>query len=99
MRAYTRDLRAYPPLTAGAEDQARAAIRSGNERARHALVGGSLRFVCAMAKKHSAGNRKHLEDLISVGNIGLLQAAADFDADSEQRFAAFYPVGKPGRQR
>lgn len=89
MAAYTRDLRAYPPLTGVAEDQVCASIRSGNERARYALVLGSLRLVCTWAKRASRGNLDHLEDLIGVGNLTLLGSARDYDVDSGFRFGAF----------
>ncbi|GAB6392983.1 MAG: RNA polymerase sigma factor RpoD [Treponematales bacterium] len=69
------------------DEAARAAVR-GSRAARRKLVNANLRFVVQVAKNYQ-GQGIPLPDLISEGNIGLLNAAKRFDADKGCRFISY----------
>jgi RNA polymerase primary sigma factor len=77
------------PLLSREEEQAvaRAAV-AGNEIAKEKLIRANLRFVVAIAKKYQHRGLP-LEDLISEGNIGLLNAIDRFDVDKGYHFISY----------
>lgn len=66
-------------------------IRQGDERALAKLVEANLRFVVTVARQYK-GRGVAMEDLVSEGNIGLMKAAARFDASKGVRFVNFAVV-------
>jgi len=69
------------------EKTARLASR-GNAAARERLVNANLRFVVSVAKKYQ-GKGLSLEDLISEGNVGLLNSVDHFDVEKGYRFITY----------
>ncbi|MCL1814250.1 MAG: RNA polymerase sigma factor RpoD/SigA [Treponema sp.] len=69
------------------EKYAREAVK-GNMAARNKLVNANLRFVVNVAKKYQ-GQGLPLEDLISEGNIGLLQAIDRYDVEKGYHFISY----------
>ncbi len=71
------------PLTQGEEAEYIRLLQQGNEQeaqqARQILVERNLRLVAHIAKKYQ-GMDEELEDLISIGCIGLIKAVDTFDA-------------------
>ena len=63
-------------------------IKAGDSRAIGKLVEANLRFVVKVATEYR-GKGMALEDLVSEGNIGLLKAAAKFDASHGVRFVSY----------
>lgn len=63
-------------------------IKQGDQRALGRLVQANLRFVVKMASLYR-GQGLQLDDLISEGNLGLMTAAAKFDASRGTRFVVF----------
>lgn len=63
-------------------------IANGDERALAKLIEANLRFVVFVARQYK-GKGLDMEDLVSEGNIGLMKAAAKFDASREIRFVNF----------
>ena len=51
---------------------------AGDQEAKHSLVTHNLRLVAHICKKYAVGGRD-LEDLISIGSIGLIKAVNTFD--------------------
>ena len=49
----------------------------------------NLRFVVAVAKRYRHINEVPFEDLIAVGNLGLMRAAQRFDVDKNVRFISY----------
>jgi RNA polymerase primary sigma factor len=63
-------------------------ILRGDERAVSQLVEANLRFVVKIAAQYR-GQGLQMDDLVSEGNIGLLAAAAKFDASRGTRFVSY----------
>ncbi len=73
------------------ERQLSERIRQGDDRALAKLVEANLRFVVTVARQYK-GRGVAMEDLVSEGNIGLMKAAARFDASKGVRFVNFAVV-------
>ncbi len=69
-------------------DLARRWREKNDEKALHELVRSYMRLVVAMASKFR-GYGLPVGDLIQEGNIGLMQAAARFEADRDVRFSTY----------
>ncbi|MDP6038540.1 MAG: sigma factor, partial [Candidatus Latescibacteria bacterium] len=76
-----RDLRKTHPLSREEEGRLATRIRKGDLEARNRLVTANLRFAVDVAKRYQ-GRGVPLEDLISVANLGLIEAAKRFDGVS-----------------
>lgn len=74
-------------LTADEERELAWRIARGDGKAAEKLVTANLRFVISMANKYR-GRGVEVEDLVSEGNIALMNAAAKFDA-SRSRFVSY----------
>lgn len=74
-------------LTADDERELAGRIARGDGKAAEKLVTANLRFVISMANKYR-GRGVEVEDLVSEGNIALMNAAAKFDA-SRSRFVSY----------
>lgn len=78
-------------LTEAEERSLSARILSGDSHALNRLIGANLRFVVAVAHQYQ-GQGLSMEDLVSEGNIGLMKAAAKYDATRGLRFAGYAVV-------
>ena len=86
---YLADVSRIPLLTPAEEYQTALKILEGDEQAIDLLVKSNLRFVISIAKMYSNSTSNELDDLISVGNIGLLEAARKFDPTRGFKFISF----------
>lgn len=68
-----------------------ARIKAGDQRALNKLIETNLRFVVTIARQY-LGNGLPMDDLISEGNIGLMKAAAKYDAERGLRFVNYAVV-------
>ena len=66
-------------------------IQNGDQRALSNLVEANLKFVVTIARQYK-GRGVDMEDLVSEGNIGLMKAAAKFDASKGVRFVNYAVV-------
>ncbi|MBR1557335.1 MAG: sigma-70 family RNA polymerase sigma factor [Prevotella sp.] len=73
------------------ERQLSERIHNGDQRALSKLVEANLKFVVTIARQYK-GRGVDMEDLISEGNIGLMKAAAKFDACKGVRFVNYAVV-------
>lgn len=78
-------------LTAEQEQQLSARILKGDERALNRMIEANLRFVVAIARQYQ-GKGLSMDDLVSEGNMGLMKAAAKYDAKRGLRFANYAVV-------
>ena len=73
------------PLSGAEERQAVNALLAGSEEARDRLILHNLRLVAHIAGKYAArgklSRRRELDDLISIGAIGLIKAVDTFSPD------------------
>jgi RNA polymerase primary sigma factor len=85
---YLKEINRIPLLTREQEDTyARAAAR-GEQAAKDMLVKSNLRFVVNIAKKYQ-NQGLALSDLISEGNIGLINAIERYDVDKGYHFISY----------
>ena len=77
-----------PPLDSEEEHKALIAFMEGSEEARAMLIEHNLRLVVYIAKKfENAG--VNVEDLISIGTIGLIKAVNTFKMDKKIKLATY----------
>ena len=77
-----------PPLKGEAERQAIEALSRGEEQARQTLVEHNLRLVVYIARRFE-NTSTNLEDLISIGTIGLMKAISTYRADKNIKLATY----------
>lgn len=85
---YLREISCIPMLSREEEGKTARAAASGSKTAREKLVSANLRFVVSIAKKYQ-GFGLPLEDLISEGNVGLLNAVDRFDIEKGCHFISY----------
>ena len=85
---YLKEISRIPMLSREEEEAIAHSAASGNKAARERLVNSNLRFVVTIAKKYQ-GLGLPLEDLISEGNVGLINAADRFDVDKGYHFISY----------
>lgn len=78
-------------LTDAQERELSQKILCGDQHALSKLVEANLRFVVSIARQYK-GRGVAMEDLVSEGNIGLMKAAAKFDATKGVRFVNYAVV-------
>lgn len=80
---------AFPqPLSKAEEEECLRAMSAGDENARAKLITHNLRLVAHLTKKFYTAEREQ-EELISIGTLGLMKAAASFDVSKGARFATY----------
>lgn len=77
-----------PPLSKEEEQQAVEAYREGSLEARNVLIEHNLRLVVYVAKRYE-NNLYNLEDLISIGTLGLIKAITTFKCDRNIKLATY----------
>lgn len=76
------------PLTPQEEAEVMRRIRAGEENAREPLITHNLRLVVYIAKKFESGSAG-MEDLISIGTIGLIKAVNTFCPERNIKLATY----------
>ena len=77
-----------PPLDAKEEDEALKKLANGDEEVKKILVERNLRLVVYIAKKFE-NTGVGIEDLISIGTIGLMKAINTFNTDKNIKLATY----------
>ena len=77
-----------PPLKGEEERRALEALQAGDEQARQTLVEHNLRLVVYISRRFESTGI-HLEDLISIGTIGLIKAIGTYKLDKKIRLATY----------
>lgn len=85
---YLKEISKIPLLSREDEESAAREAVKGNKAAKDRLVNANLRFVVNVAKKYQ-GQGLSLSDLISEGNIGLINAVDRFDVDKGYHFISY----------
>ena len=77
-----------PPLEKDQEEAAIAALSRGDQDARQALIEHNLRLVVYIARRFE-NTGVNIEDLISIGTIGLIKAIGTFNPDKKIKLATY----------
>jgi len=77
-----------PPLKGQEEQDALAALESGDENAKQRLIEHNLRLVVFIARRFE-NTGVNLEDLISIGTIGLIKAIGTYRRDKSIKLATY----------
>lgn len=86
---YLANTNSFPnPLTPEEEKKYLEAYKNGDEEARNILIERNLRLVAHVVKKYS-GTGKDIDDLISIGTIGLIKAISTFDSSKGTHLATY----------
>ena len=76
------------PLTTEEEQESIKRMLDGDENARLTLIERNLRLVVYIAKKFN-NTRVDLDDLVSIGTIGLIKSISGFDPSKNIKLATF----------
>ena len=76
------------PLEKEEEQKALIALEQGDEEARNTLIEHNLRLVVYIAKRYET-NPVFMEDLISIGSIGLIKAVNTFKRDKNIKLVTY----------
>lgn len=77
-----------PPLTKNEEDRVFEKLKKGDVNAKDVLIVHNLRLVVYIAKKFESSG-VGVEDLISIGTIGLIKACNTFSLDKNIKLATY----------
>jgi len=77
-----------PPLKGDQEQQALEGLESGDEQAKQQLIEHNLRLVVFIARRFE-NTGVNLEDLISIGTIGLIKAISTYRRDKNIKLATY----------
>lgn len=77
-----------PPLKGDEEQKVLEALRNGDENAKQLLIERNLRLVVFIAKRFE-NTGVNLEDLISIGTIGLIKAIGTYRSDRNIKLATY----------
>ena len=77
-----------PPLEKDEEDAYIAALERGEDSARHELIEHNLRLVVYISKRFE-NTGINIEDLISIGPIGLIKAVNTFNSGKKIKLATY----------
>lgn len=82
-------MKTFPkPLSAGEEKAYLERFKAGDQEAKNMLVLRNMRLVAHVVKKYQNADYE-MEDLISVGTIGLIKAINTFKTDKGSRLATY----------
>lgn len=76
------------PLDEKEEASYLALLRAGDKEAKSVLIERNLRLVAHIVKKYSFPN-KDIDELISIGTVGLIKAIDSFDSSKGTRLATY----------
>jgi len=88
LHRYLESIRDYEFLTPSGEFKIATRAMEQDQAARNALVEANLRFVVKIAREYRNYGTA-VEDLISEGNLGLMEAARRFDPSRRVRFSNY----------
>ena len=85
---YINTVQGFPkPLTLEEEKREFKKMRAGDKKAREKLISHNLRLVAHVVKKYT--NSLEVDDLLSVGTIGLIKAIDTFDYDKKVQLSTY----------
>jgi len=88
LKLYLREISKTPLLTVAEENALAERIKMGDEEARTHMIQANLRLVVKIAHDYS-GYGLSLSDLVSEGNIGLMNAVERFDPEKGGKLSTY----------
>jgi len=88
LNQYVKDAKRCPPLSKKAEQAVIKKIREGDQRAMDLLIKSNLMFVVSVAYNY-VRQGLDIEDLISAGNVGIIEAANRVKIGSDTKFISY----------
>jgi RNA polymerase primary sigma factor len=88
LNKYLSEISSLPMMTAEEEKEVAILIAKGDEKSLEKLIKSNLRFVVSVAKQHQ-NSGESLDELVSAGNIGLIEAAKRFDHTRGFKFISY----------
>ena len=76
------------PLSTLEEKQYLEQLKNGSEQAKSVLIERNLRLVAHIARKYQ-GAQEDMEDLISIGTIGLIKAVSTYNMEKGSRLGTY----------
>ena len=88
LAGYVSRIATFPkPLNKSEEKKYLDLYAKGDESAKNVLIEHNLRLVAHIAKKYA--DEKNLEDLISIGTIGLIKGINTFNPEKNSRLSTY----------
>lgn len=89
LTGYITSSNTFPlPLDEGEEQMYLKKLKEGDKNAKSVLIERNLRLVAHIVKKYSFPN-KDVDELISIGTVGLIKAIDSFDSSKGTRLATY----------
>lgn len=88
LATYLKEINKIPLLSNEEEVELAEKAAAGDKLAKNKIINANLRFVVTIAKKYQKKGLD-IEDLISEGNIGLINATEKFDVSKGYRFISY----------
>lgn len=88
LELYFSEIRKFKPLNEGEEKDLARKIKLGDRKAKEKLIECNLKFVVTVAKQYQ-NQGISLEDLINIGNIGLIKAVENFNPDKNFKLISY----------
>ncbi|MGV3024642.1 RNA polymerase sporulation sigma factor SigK [Clostridium thermobutyricum] len=89
LTGYISNNNTFPtPLNEKDEEKYLRLLKNGDKKAKSILIEKNLRLVAHIVKKYSFPN-KDVDELISIGTVGLIKAIDSFDVDKGTRLATY----------
>lgn len=85
---YANQIKKIPLLTPQEENELAVLAQKGDINARNKILSANLRFVLKIAQKYSK-SQMELEDLVSEGNLGLINAIEHFNPEMGNHFISY----------
>ena len=89
LERYFNEVNKYKLISVEREVELAEKIKHGDKDALQELINANLKFVISIAKQYAAYEPDLLLDLISQGNIGLIDAAKTYDATRGFKFISY----------
>lgn len=87
--AYLKSVNKHNLIDENKERELLVRIKNGDKKAENELTMANARFVIFVAKKYQYTPGVDFQDLISEGNIGLINAARKFDLEKDVKFISY----------
>jgi RNA polymerase primary sigma factor len=88
LNRYFSEISKYPVLSAEKEAELAIKSKNGDEESKELILKSNLKFVVSVAKAYESP-KVNLEDLISEGNRGLVEAIETFDPTTGFKFISY----------